>query len=743
MILRNLLGRKARTLLTVFGIAIGVAAVVSLGALVRGLTEAYTTLGGGSGADLLVMQKDAPDIVFSAVDEQVGEVLAGFSDVKQVTPIVYTFAATDEMPYFIVYGYDPDGFAIQRFKIVEGEPLNRQMSHRGGHPLIMGKMAAEDLKKRVGESFRLYEGTYRIVGIYETGRPMEDGGVVVLLEDAQMISGKPHDVNAFLIKVRAGADVEALQQRIEQRFKTLTATTASDVESKAQMLQYLDAFLWAVSMVAILVGGVGVMNTMLMSVVERTREFGVLRAVGWRPRRVMGMVLGESLFLSVVGGSIGVALGVGAIIGVDRLPLGSILVPQTIPPTLLTRGMGIALLLGLLGGALPALRASRLAPVEAMRYEGTVAHVGRHVGSPALRNVLRRPGRTLLTVTGVGIAMLAIVLLGAMSEGMVQAVAGLAVGSGAHLVGMQAEASMDLSQLDERIVRRIASLPGVQAAEGFLTGYATLSDLPFFVVFGYPPRGPGIREYRIVEGDPLSTNHQILLGRVAAQNLHKDLGDTLRIFDSSFKVVGIYETGVPFQDGGGVMTLRDAQRLFGQPHKVSFLNVWLDDPKQAEVVEQEVETRFPEVSLARAAEFTEGLNDLKMMEDGTWGISLMAMVVGGLGMMNTMVMSVIERTREIGVLRALGWRKRRVLGMIVRESITLSLMGGVAGTAAGLVLGQLINTVPAVRGILRMIYSPSLLMQALGTALVLGVIGGLYPAWRAARLQPVEALRYE
>ncbi|MBN1978143.1 MAG: ABC transporter permease [Anaerolineae bacterium] len=744
MILKSLLRRKTRTLLTVIGVAIGVAAIVALGVMAAGFAEGYGAMGGGSGADLLVMQADSIDIAFSAVDEDVGQTLAGFSGVEDVTGMIYTFAAAEDIPYFIVFGYDPEGFAIAHFKIKEGEGLSERAARQAGHPLILGRAVADDLEKGVGDAFKLYETTFRVAGIYETGKPFEDGAAVVLLEDAQTISKHPHQVNAFLLRLRAGQDVEPVRRRIEQRFEDLTATVSSELADNQMALDWVNGFAWAVSFLAVVIGGVGVMNTVLMSIFERTREFGTLRAIGWKPVQVLGLVLGESVVLCGLGGVVGSGLGVAVVALVRQAPMASMIFPTTFPPMIFVQSIGTAVALGLVGGVYPAWRASRLMPAEAMRADGGGGHAVRlPFGGTALRNLLRQPTRTLLTLVGIGIAIMAMVSMGGLTEGFVKEMTAMASKEGMHLAGMEADASMDLSAIDEGIVRRIADVPGVEDAEGFLTGYTAVGDLPFFVVFGYPIHGLAIRDFKIVDGDPLATNRQALLGRVAAEALDLEVGQTLRLFDSSFRIAGIYETGAPFEDGGAVLSLHDAQNLFGQPHKVSFLAIRLEDPHRVEEVARAIEGRFPEVQISQASEFSEDVADMQYMKSSTWGIAFLALLVGGAGMMNTMVMSVFERTREIGVLRALGWPRRHVLSMILCESLALSLLGGVLGLVTGVGAIWLMNKATIVTTWVQGSFSVALFIQALVVAFALGALGGAYPSWRASLLRPVEALRYE
>jgi len=124
----------------------------------------------------------------------------------------------------------------------------------------------------------------------------------------------------------------------------------------------------------------------------------------------------------------------------------------------------------------------------------------------------------------------------------------------------------------------------------------------------------------------------------------------------------------------------------------------------------------------------------------SWGTSLLAIVVGVLGVMNTMMMTVFERTQEICILLAIGWKRGRIMRMVLWESALLGFLGGVIGTLLGVVGVKLLVTAPAMRGLLEPDLSPRLLFTAVAIAMVVGVVSGLYPAWRSSRLPPSQAL---
>ncbi len=183
MILKNLWRRATRSLLTVLGIAIGVAAVVALGAMARGIANNYGNALGLSN-ELLVTQANAYDVVFSSLDEDLGARIQTIPDVTNVDPGVFSWIAVGNTPYFLIYGYPMGSIAIQHYRIVEGKPVT------GPKQIAIGRRGADALNLGVDDTLRINGAPYRIVGIYETGQGMEESGGLVVLEDAQTIAPK-------------------------------------------------------------------------------------------------------------------------------------------------------------------------------------------------------------------------------------------------------------------------------------------------------------------------------------------------------------------------------------------------------------------------------------------------------------------------------------------------------------------------------------------------------------------------
>lgn len=745
MVFKNLMRRKGRTLLTVLGISIGVAAIVALGALADGLEAGYGAVLGGAKADFVLSDPDAFDIILSSVDEGIGSELLAMSEVEAVSGLLQGLVQTEGAPYFFVFAYTDGSFVLERFNVVQGVGLyTREAGTARGRPLLLGSAAAESMDKAVGDTLRLGDSLYRIVGIYETGEAFEEGGALLRLPDAQELLGMQRQVSAFYIRLRDPALAPRFKVRVGRLYPDLSLSTTEDMANRTDMASSLRAMVWGIAALAILIGGIGMMNAQLMSVLERTREIGVLRAVGWRSGRVMLMILSESVAVSLLGGLLGTGLGWGMLY-LFRDYLTTFGAATGVRLALLVQAFIVVFTLGLVGGLYPAYRASRLQPVEALRYEG--GSLGKDtsrlpVGGMATQNLWRRKARTFLTLAVIGITVGAIMALNALLIGSLDLLTDFA--GGAEIVVRQAEAAdTSVAFLDERIGDRIAALPGVRAVSGVIFSAILSEEQGMFIILGYNPREPAIRDFNVVEGEPIRTNRQIMVGRqmADAENIH--VGDTITVGQRRYHVTGIYEHSVAVYEMGGVMTLRDAQTFTGRQRKVTFFMVDLHDPGQARAIAEQINALDPEVHASLAGEFASEMPDMQNTIAMSDGIALLAVVVGGVGVMNTMLMAVLERTREIGTLRALGWRRRAILSLILRESLVLGLVGGVAAVGVALGLWKLAETIPTYGAALRFTWNVEVFARSLIMALALGLVGGLYPAFRATRMQPVEALRYE
>jgi ABC-type antimicrobial peptide transport system permease subunit len=448
---------------------------------------------------------------------------------------------------------------------------------------------------------------------------------------------------------------------------------------------------------------------------------------------------------------LGIGLGIGLTQLAQTVPAVQSLLQGIFTPMLFVQAIVIALLLGTIGGIYPAWRAAQLTPLDAMRAEsgsavthGPFTRVLARLFGNSLRTLWRRPTRTLVTVLGIGIGVGFVVALLAVTNGFEAMFAQLGGAGQMDLMAEQADvADASLSTIDERIATRIKQDPEVKSVSRLVLGFSSAPGLPYFIIFGIDPREEYLKHYRIREGRTLQRPDEIIIGRFAANGLEKEVGDTLRLAGSSFRIVGIYENGSSFEDASGAISLKDAQAVFRKPRQVSFLGIAVHDPSRAEVIARRLEKTYPEIIVSKTTEMTERMQDMETMRVVVNTLTALTLVVGGVVMMNAMLMSVFERTQEIGVLRALGWRKRRVLTMVVVESLALSFLSAFAGIGIGIGLAYLFTFAPQFGQFLSAAYSAELFLQVLLLALALGAIGGAYPAWRAANLRPIEALRYE
>jgi ABC-type antimicrobial peptide transport system permease subunit len=748
MILKNLARRKIRTLLTVLGISVGVAAIIGLGALAGGLEDGYGSMLSGSKSDMVLSQPDAFDISYSSIDEDVRDQLMAMPEIEAVSGFLQGFTQAESAPFFFIFGYPEDSFVLGRFQIVSGYSLDsREASLQRGKILLLGSAAAESLNKEAGDTLRIGNSFYHVIGIYQTGEAFEDGGAILRLEDAQELLGKPRQVSLFYIQLKDSKLKERFELRVERQLSDLELSSTGDYADKQMMGDMLDSYVWVIAGLAIVIGGIGMMNAQLMAVFERTREIGVLRSLGWSSFRVLMMTLGEALVLCFAGGLLGVAVG-WLLLSAFSDVLSLFGTTTEIRPELLLRAFFVVMTLGLAGGLYPAWRAARLHPIEALRYEGgsSGSRVRRlPVGGMALQSLWQRSTRTLLTLIAIGITVGAIMALEAVVNGTANSMTNMAEGSNLEIMIRQADvADTSLSAMDDRIGEKIAAMPEVESVSGIVFTAVLLPDSQgFFVVLGYAPNEYAIRRFNVVEGKRITSNRQVMLGRMMSESMKKKPGDTVELSGNRYRVVGIYESGTGWEEIGGVLTLRDGQALAGRPRKVTMFGVKVRYPDQAPAIVQKINNQIPEVHAALSGEFAEQMPDMQNANGMLDGISFLAILVGGVGVLNTMLMAVFERTREIGVLRALGWRRLSILGLVLQEAFYLGVLGGITGIGIAFSLVYVAGKIPMIGEAFQPVFTLEVFARAILVALLLGVIGGLYPAYRATRLQPVEALHYE
>jgi putative ABC transport system permease protein len=364
LVLRNLFRQRMRTLLTVLGISIGITTVVALGAITSGLKGTMGDLIRGGGADFMVAQAGASDLTFSVVTQRDVRLIAARPDVERATGTLIEVADVGSNPYFLIFGYIPADLPAEGLRLLSGRLPT------GGDEILLGEDAARTLDAGAGAEVVLDRHTFRVVGVHRAGDKLHDGGAIAALATLQALASKPDVVTAVFVVTARGADPEAVAAGIERDQPNLAAIQGvEDYAEVDQGVQVMDALTLAISVLAVGIGAIGVMNTMVMSVFERTREIGVLRAIGWRGSRIIRLILSESLVLCIIAAGVGIAIGVAASRAVLLVPAVSALLEPAYPLSIFVRALLVGAGVALAGAVYPAIRAVRLSPMEALRYE--------------------------------------------------------------------------------------------------------------------------------------------------------------------------------------------------------------------------------------------------------------------------------------------------------------------------------------------------------------------------------------
>ena len=366
LVAKNLMRQPVRTALTVLGISVGITTVVALGVLVSGLKSTTGQILRAYSADFLVARKGAADLSLSTVTEREADEVARRPDVDHTIRALMDITQVGDNPFFVTMGVRPQDLALAPPKLLDGTLLRVDAPD----DILLGDGAAAALRAMVGDTVELQKRPFHVVGIYHIGNTYQDNGAMAPLAAVQEVSGKANTVTGIYVIAKEGIDPVQVAQNIRDSSPLLTTVAnISEVSRVDQGIVLMDALDLAITALAVGIGAIGVMNTMVMSVFERTREIGILRAVGWRGSRIMRMIVGESLILCLVATVAGSLLGVLASRAVLLIPAVRSVITPEYPVSVFVRALAVAIVVALVGAAYPAIRAVRLQPMEALRHE--------------------------------------------------------------------------------------------------------------------------------------------------------------------------------------------------------------------------------------------------------------------------------------------------------------------------------------------------------------------------------------
>jgi putative ABC transport system permease protein len=367
--------------------------------------------------------------------------------------------------------------------------------------------------------------------------------------------------------------------------------------------------------------------------------------------------------------------------------------------------------------------------------------------SLVVRNLWARRIRSLLTILGIGISIAVIIALFVLATNFREKLGVTAQITQADLVATQRGlAAFTGGSIPESDIKAIAEYQGVEQATGFLMATISLPEIASFPLFGVIPedRNLYVDEQQIIEGRYIQKRGEIALGKLARDSLGLQEGGMLKLESGEeLNVVCIYQTGNVYLDSGGIIPLAEAQEIVGREGKVTLIAIYLMPGADKDQVVEQIESRWHYLKVVPSAYLLETSSTTDLGNTLAWVVSVIAVIMGCIGVVNTMLLSVSERTREIGIMKTIGWSGSKILRMIFSESLLLSLVGSGIGSLLGMSIIWVVTSLPSVKGFISPSFGSDAFLIGLAVALILGILGGAFAAYRAFRLSPVEALRHE
>ena len=363
-----------------------------------------------------------------------------------------------------------------------------------------------------------------------------------------------------------------------------------------------------------------------------------------------------------------------------------------------------------------------------------------------VRGLMRRPVRTGLTLVGISIGIAAVVALVGISRGFEQSWATGMKARGTDVVVSNMGSALAPKPFSASVRDRIARLPQVAAACSIFVDLTSIEDSSMVVVSAREWGGFSWQNLKLISGRMPKDAMEpvVVLGQTAAETLKKKIGDPIQLETKELSVVGIVDGGALVENGSVILSLPLFQEISGNEGKINVIDIRAAPAMSEDDVKrlcEQINSLVPEARAMVAGEHLGNSQAYRFIRAMSWGTSLLAVIVGVLGVMNTMLMTVFERTQEICILLAIGWKRGRIMSMVLCESALLGLLGGVVGVLIGTLGVKVIETLPAIHDLLEPDLSARLMVNSVAIAVVVGVISGLYPAWRGSRLTPSLALQ--